>query len=148
MLPFGASINSGQGTNAINANWGATGGNLSVAAVNACGASTNRTIVVSVFSCIQDSESASEAEVGVEENSDVSFMNVYPNPNNGNFIIETDMTGVFTIYNELGAVVKTFEIQQTTNMLFAVEDLSPGMYFISAVNDHRNQVERIIVTGQ
>ncbi len=47
-LPTGAVIDSGQGGNKIKVDWGSTGGNISVIAINSCGSSPARTFTVGV----------------------------------------------------------------------------------------------------
>lgn len=49
-VPAGATITAGQGTTSITVNWGTTGGNVCVSAVNACGTSTPRCLAVTVNS--------------------------------------------------------------------------------------------------
>jgi large repetitive protein len=48
ILPLGATIASGSGTNSITVDWATTGGNINVIAVNACGQSPARTLTVTL----------------------------------------------------------------------------------------------------
>ncbi len=48
-VPSGATIASGQGTNIITVNWGATSGNVCVTAINSCGGSAPSCVAVTVY---------------------------------------------------------------------------------------------------
>lgn len=68
---------------------------------------------------------------GINENkNNQSVFSIYPNPNNGNFIINTDTKGFYSILNMQGQVVKTFEIKEFTTLL-NVSELNPGIYYLN-----------------
>jgi hypothetical protein len=58
-------------------------------------------------------------------------LNVYPNPNNGEFTIasETDMN--LSIVNQLGQVIKQIRLDEKGNYQYIVSGISPGIYFIT-----------------
>ncbi len=84
--------------------------------INGC---TNTAVVTqSVSSC-----------TGIENISNtINYLNVYPNPNNGEFTITTTK-GIYNIINTIGAVVKTIEVEND-NELVEIKDLSQGIYYI------------------
>ena len=64
---------------------------------------------------------------------------VYPNPSNGVFNIETGGETTLTIYNSMGQTVATFE---TKKGVFAVSNLSSGVYFVKSGD---GMVKKIVV---
>ncbi len=64
---------------------------------------------------------------------------VYPNPSNGVFNIETGGETTLTIYNSMGQTVATFE---TKKGVFAVSNLSSGVYFVKSGD---GMVQKIVV---
>jgi len=52
VVPNGATITSGQGTASITVNWGSVAGSVKVSAVNICGASASRSLMVDFTSCV------------------------------------------------------------------------------------------------
>jgi hypothetical protein len=148
-VPSGVSINSGQGTNALNVNWGSASGALSVRANNACGSSANRTLTVNVVSCMQTAEEeGSELNLTGDAVIDNNALLVYPNPNNGQFVVETTMKGSFTIYNDIGAAVRSFQINELTGTRMVVDELAAGVYLIVGLNENEKLVQRIVVTAE
>lgn len=64
---------------------------------------------------------------------------VYPNPSNGVFNIETGGETTLTIYNSMGQTVATFE---TKKGVFTVSNLSSGVYFVKSGD---GMVQKIVV---
>jgi hypothetical protein len=87
-VPAGASITAGQGTTSVSVAFGTTSGNVSVAAVNACGASTAQTLSVSVS---VPSLSASAASTSICEG-DTAQLYAYSNLQGDNFVESFDPT--------------------------------------------------------
>lgn len=56
---------------------------------------------------------------------------VYPNPNNGDFMIKGSKQMTITIANELGQVVETVELSLENNFSYNVNQLARGMYFLN-----------------
>jgi hypothetical protein len=53
---------------------------------------------------------------------------IYPNPNRGNFTIQTEKGGVFELLDVIGKVINTYTIINTQQPIH--ENLAAGMYFI------------------
>jgi hypothetical protein len=58
-------------------------------------------------------------------------VNLYPNPSNGNFSIETEQDSEFKLMNQLGQVIQVINLTQENNFKTSVNQLSQGVYFIS-----------------
>ena len=69
---------------------------------------------------------------GINEanNANIGFV-VYPNPNNGNFALESDSDVQLRITNELGQLIKIIQLNDSNNHKADVKGLSSGLYFIS-----------------
>ena len=78
--------------------------------------------------------------VGIESftSADAGVM-VYPNPNNGDFMIKGSKQMTITIANELGQVVETVELSLENNFSYNVSQLARGMYFLNG-NSVREKV--------
>ncbi len=83
---------------------------------------------------------------GFDENkiSSVSF-NVYPNPNNGNFNVISTSNLHLTITNELGQVIKSFELNSDNHFTISIDELSSGIYFVVANDANSTQYQKIII---
>lgn len=81
---------------------------------------------------------------GIEEFEANAGITVYPNPNNGSFYVTTIKNVNLKLINELGQVVRTFELSPDKNHMLQVADLMKGIYFLV---DDRNTIkaQKIIV---
>ena len=71
------------------------------------------------------------ATVGINEMSNnKSFVKVFPNPNNGEFVIQSQNSDVVNIVNDLGQTIQTVELTQQNNFSFKVNSLPSGIYFL------------------
>ena len=145
-VPAGCTIVSGQGTNSVTVNWGSATGNITVKANTPCGSSANRSKSVAVVACMMEPENDSDPTVKFDANE--SFLRIYPNPNDGQFMIQSDIEGSFVIYNELGQVVKSFSLNNDNMYSQEIEGLSTGFYFIKGLNDQDGIVQKIVVTNK
>lgn len=63
--------------------------------------------------------------------SNSSFV-IYPNPNNGDFYIKSNFDAEIKIINQLGQIIKTFEIGQEEKNI-EMKDFPIGIYYLNAV---------------
>ena len=92
-----------------------------------------------------------DACTGIQEAKFANVLNVYPNPNDGFFTIETvvDQTSTLNIVlvNMLGEVVKTIEntqFQGEYKKQVEITDMPSGIYFVMVNNGTEKQVKRIV----
>ncbi len=79
---------------------------------------------------------------GIDEQFAISSVLIYPNPNNGEFTIQSQKADVIYVINELGQAIKTIELNQTNNYSSKIYDLQSGIYFLSG----KNIKHKVIVT--
>ena len=69
---------------------------------------------------------------GIEEsNSSSNVVNIYPNPSQGNFTIETSKDMLLKLINQLGQVIEVIQLNEKNNYKTSLTNLSNGVYFIS-----------------
>ncbi len=94
----------------------------------------NATLQVKVNAC-----------TGIDElNKDKTLLQVYPNPNNGSFLIASKYNGEIFILNQLGQLVKQLKINEGEQV--NVSDLAPGVYYINVSSRIEQSSLKIIVT--
>lgn len=77
-----------------------------------------------------------------DEKNKTNLTKLYPNPNNGNFIIESGGEDVVTIVNGLGQIIKTIKLHAANNYSASISDLPAGIYFVAG----NHFKEKIVVT--
>jgi len=98
--------------------------------------SKTTTVTQFVATCIGIEDVGSNANIG---------LNVYPNPNNGNFTITSD-TGInLNIINSVGQVVSTISLSDDNKKEISVSSLAPGIYFISGESNGAKVNKKIVV---
>jgi hypothetical protein len=78
----------------------------------------------------------------VSKNNDV--ISIYPNPSNGTFNIQSDVTLKLNLINQLGQVVKTISLDDSHKVV-TVTDLANGVYFITGENNGSVINKKIVV---
>ncbi len=94
--------------------------NYSVTGIDANGCSNNSVFTQSVSICTGIQEAITNANSTI----------VFPNPNNGEFTIQSQIADVINVTNELGQVIETVELNQQNNFSYNVNHLQSGIYFL------------------
>jgi hypothetical protein len=139
-VPAGCTIINGQGTNAITVNWGSSAGIILVKAHNACGASANRAMAVTLLSCMPMEPND---PFDVSKDSDLE---IFPNPSNGDFTIRSAFGGDFFIQNELGQTVQYVKLNEMNAYQEDVKGLTNGLYFIVGTHEGEVVSQKILVS--
>lgn len=93
--------------------------------VNGCISNPPITSTVIVSAC-----ATSAIQSSIFENN----ISVYPNPNNGTFIIKSTKDELVTITNELGQIIKSINLNKQNDFSIEVLNLQSGIYFLIGVN--------------
>jgi hypothetical protein len=75
------------------------------------------------------------------------LIQVYPNPNNGDFTISTESDMNISIVNNLGQVVKVVSINGSNNYKASICNIASGIYFIVGENKGQIIKQKIIVSN-
>ncbi|MBA4239429.1 MAG: hypothetical protein C0448_01795 [Sphingobacteriaceae bacterium] len=67
---------------------------------------------------------------GISENLSEFLIHIFPNPNNGEFTIQSQKADVVTIINDLGQTVQKIELNQQNDFSYRVNSLQNGIYFL------------------
>ncbi|HEY1038373.1 MAG TPA: choice-of-anchor J domain-containing protein [Bacteroidia bacterium] len=109
-------------------------------------ASGNYAVVITENSCTDTSACVSVTVVGIAKHTaSTESLNIYPNPNAGNFVIKANAEATYTIYNELGQTVKVIEMNAKNNFSVSVTDLSAGVYTISGISNNKVIKQKIVI---
>jgi hypothetical protein len=73
-------------------------------------------------------------------------LTIYPNPNNGNFIIVSKEKLSLILINNLGQLVQEIELNEGNYFQQKINLSSSGIYYISGFNDKTSVKQKIIVT--
>lgn len=82
--------------------------------------------------------------LGVGENSKTT-LNVYPNPNNGQFTVSSEYPVNLTLMNTLGQFIRSIELNAENGYSVEVTGLAKGVYYLSADSDLKSDYMKLIV---
>jgi len=81
---------------------------------------------------------------GIEKQSSVQLIyNVYPNPNNGQFVVNTKKNVIITITNSLGEVVFNEKVIEDKTII-TINELANGIYFLKATEGNIHHTTKFI----
>jgi hypothetical protein len=76
----------------------------------------------------------------------LSGIRFYPNPNNGSFIVQSDLDVDLSLLNSLGELVKKIQLNGGNDRRFRIEGLSQGIYFLVSQAGAQAVALKIVVT--
>ncbi len=86
---------------------------------NAAGCTNTRTVSITVSAC-----------TGINEALVVNgVINIYPNPNNGEFTLVVPEVGMYMIVNSIGQTIETIEVNENAQTI-SVQGLADGIYYV------------------
>ena len=78
--------------------------------------------------------------VGIKRNKTNTGLNVFPNPSNGIFYIDTNQPGTLTFYDIEGKIVEIFKLNNSQNHItWSPDQLTEGTYFVRFTSS-QNQI--------
>jgi hypothetical protein len=75
---------------------------------------------------------------------DADRLSVYPNPNQGQFFIESQWPGDFELMHAFGQVVDRFTLGEEPGFSYEVKDLTVGIYFVRELHEN-GTLKRVVV---
>jgi hypothetical protein len=107
-----------------------------VTGTDANGCENTATVTVKVLGC-----------TGINELGSINNgLSIYPNPNSGEFFIQSNADAKLTLVNELGQIVRTIILSGANNHKVQISDVAQGIYFLSGEKDGNAINQKIIVT--
>ncbi|MBI3233425.1 MAG: T9SS type A sorting domain-containing protein [Bacteroidetes bacterium] len=87
-------------------------------------------VAVTLNKCADTSACVNISQIGIENlPSNKNLFIIYPNPNNGSFTIQTSSNGIYKLVNEMGQMIKQFELN-SSNQTVNLDYLNNGIYYI------------------
>ncbi len=106
----------------------------------------NYAVVVTSQGCSDTSVCSAITTIGILQTAAAKdLVNVYPNPNNGSFVIKSTTEGSYVLINSLGQTVQTITLTAPDNYSFTINSLEGGVYFIK--NNKGTLQYKIVVTN-
>ncbi|HEY6143809.1 MAG TPA: T9SS type A sorting domain-containing protein [Flavobacterium sp.] len=96
-----------------------------------------------VSNCSVTSDCVTFSSLGVKDINGASQFVLYPNPTTGILNIESNIEDNFTVFNQLGQVVKTVKVNVGTNKV-NLENLVDGVYFLKNKSGENQVIKKII----
>jgi hypothetical protein len=121
--------------------WGTAAGSVTVRSVNTCGQSAAFSKAISLLACMEEQSGDPSAER-------IDALNIYPNPNDGEFSIRSAQSGVYRLLSSTGQIVFEFQLNDSNNYSYEVSGLSTGLYFIQGVSGSEYVQQKVVVTNR
>ena len=109
-------------------------GDYTVIATSDAGCTATLTVVVGSYTGTTSPDVVPESGIAV-----------FPNPNNGNFVVRVAQSGTYQLYSEVGQLIKTITIQNDSPEKVTLEDQPRGVYFLHNLSERRTSVTRIVL---
>jgi len=107
----------------------------------------NYAVEITNNNCVDTSSCVIMSDVSIDEN--INTLKIYPNPNNGEFIIKSDniIKGKIEISNYLGQIVEDIKINNNISKINLSNKIEKGVYFVKVINNNKLiiLVEKIII---
>lgn len=104
--------------------------------LNATGCSAGKTITITVLPCLGILETTNEE----------SWIQIFPNPNQGLFTIQSKEAGVLKVYSVLGTEVYSVQVQEGIREM-DLRVLSNGLYYLKVEGKSESQAIKLIKTA-
>ncbi len=100
--------------------------------------------------CQQTAQFIVGTHVGIDAAAQSVEMKVYPNPNNGSFMLElygtlSDQNLQMEMVDQVGRIVHTTSLTMNTVNTIAIQGLKKGVYFIRIIGEHYRTVKPVII---
>lgn len=104
----------------------------------------NYAVILTNGNCIDTSNCKVVLGISVQNLLDNNLFQIYPNPNNGNFIIELNFETTLEMLDALGRIVYSEQNAKGTHNM-QLTHLSNGVYFVKASTVNSQMVKRLVI---
>jgi len=104
----------------------------------------NYAVIVTMNGCSDTSACINITFVGIDNNTTNSQLNIYPNPNTGQFFIELSCQSQIIITDAYGREVYSKEMNQGENFI-DLNDKTNGVYFLKVMYTNQQLVCRLVI---
>jgi glucuronoarabinoxylan endo-1,4-beta-xylanase len=80
-----------------------------------------------------------------EQMSDIADVNIYPNPNDGRFYIETNILATYKIYDQLGILVQFGKVSSQKQYI-DLSAFASGVYFVQFIEENNVRIVKLVKT--
>jgi hypothetical protein len=109
-------------------------------------ASGDYAVIVTLNGCSDTSACVTVNKAGINNQPKaISNLAIYPNPNCGIFTIKSNGKGFYNVFNELGQIIQSFELNDKNSFTVNIENLSVGVYYISGMNNDYFVTKKVLV---
>lgn len=95
--------------------------------------------------CTADTTITVNSSAGIDDNNGSPVFSLYPNPSNGNFIIEVTASASVVVFNVVGEAVYSSSLNAGTNNI-NIGDAADGIYIVNVMQD--NTVSQLKIVKQ
>jgi alpha-tubulin suppressor-like RCC1 family protein len=106
----------------------------------------NYAVLVTLNDCSDTSACVKVDNVGIgKTGSDHRELVVYPNPGYGSVIVKSSVGGLYSLVNEWGQTIQSFELNQDSHQTVIIENLNNGVYFLVGFNNDLLTRQKLVV---
>ncbi len=102
-------------------------------------------VVVGLGTCLDTSDCVTVSGVGINQSSSNALVKIFPNPSRDRITISANSEGLFELSNELGQVVKHFQLDEKNKFTIEITGLNNGVYFLSNTSYGENYRTKIVI---
>jgi hypothetical protein len=109
--------------------------NYTVTGTDQNGCKSTATVQVKVSSC-----------AGILENGAGLQLSIYPNPNNGEFVVQSPEDIELSLVNELGQLITRISLNEGNHHQVSLQGIAGGIYFVTGGNGKANVNQKVVIT--
>jgi hypothetical protein len=83
---------------------------------------------------------------GLSENGAGLQLSIYPNPSNGEFVVQSPADIELSLVNELGQLITRITLNQANHHQASMQGIASGIYFITGTDGESVVNQKVIIT--
>jgi hypothetical protein len=109
--------------------------NYTVTGTDQNGCKSTATVQVKVSAC-----------TGLSENGAGLQLSIYPNPNNGEFVVQSPEDIELSLVNELGQLIRRITLNEANHHQASLQGIASGIYFVTGTNGEKSVNHKVVIT--